>query len=100
MIMSKKYYVERKAENLWLVAAEDGSDAKEFYEQSRAIRHCSEMNSNHCIAELEAALTEARSWIGDGEDSICSFAYPKECSSDYVEMVNRVDAVLGKGGAV
>jgi hypothetical protein len=66
--------------------------------------------ANHCvnqyseqlfarIAELEAALSEARSWIGDGEDSICSFAYPKQCSSDYVEMVNRVDAVLGKGGA-
>lgn len=62
--------------------------------------------ADHCtapllarIAELEATLTEARSWIGDGEDSICSFIYPKQCSSDYVEMVNRVDAVLGKGGA-
>lgn len=62
--------------------------------------------ADHCtapllarIAELEAALSEARSWIGDGEDSICSFAYPKQCSSDYVEMVNRVDVVLGKGDA-
>lgn len=67
--------------------------------------------ANHCvnqyseqlcarIAELEAALTEARSWIGDGEDSICSFVYPEQCSSDYVEMVNRVDSALSKGDAV
>lgn len=63
--------------------------------------------ADHCtapllarIAELEAALTEARSWIGDGEDSICSFFYPKECSNEYVEMVNRVDSALSKGGAV
>lgn len=63
--------------------------------------------ADHCtapllarIAELEAALTEARSWIGDGEDSICSFVYPKGCSNEYVEMVNRVDSALSKGGAV
>ena len=42
--MSKKYYVERKADNVWVVAAEDGSDSQEFNDQGRAVRHCSKMN--------------------------------------------------------
>lgn len=50
--MSKKYYVERKADNVWVVAAEDGSDAQEFNEHGRATRHCIAMSDTEAQAEI------------------------------------------------
>ena len=57
--MSKKYYVERKADNVWVVAAEDGSDAQEFNEHGRAVRHCIAMSDTEAQAEI-ARLTNQR----------------------------------------
>ena len=65
--MSKKYYVERKADNVWVVAEDNGSNAQEFNDQGRATRHCIAMNApvqlqaeiarlNARVAELEKEL--------------------------------------------
>ena len=61
--MGKKYYVERKADNVWVVAAEDGSDAQEFNEHGRAVRHCIAMSDTEAQAEIDrlnaAAVADA-----------------------------------------
>lgn len=66
--MSKKYYVERKADNVWMVAAEDGSDAQEFNDQGRAIRCCIELNTTVIGAIAHPSYMPLHREIGDADN--------------------------------